>query len=450
MIDFGKKIELMVDDYLIEQKHNLTFRYQFPTDEGRVITFEKEWEQAGSSTMTVLQDEQNIKCYYRGFPADPDPEGGGDLDVRQTSCLSVSDDGVHFTPYPVNEIVYDEIRENNIVRMDTFCHNFAPFYDTNPNCDPKERYKAIGGVRQQGGIHVFGSPDGIHWNMLADGPVITKGDFDSMNRAFWSPETGLYHCYSRVWLSVPTQDKCEDEPKKVRAIQFCTSSDFIHWSEPVKNEYADGPLDELYTNAATPVPGAEHLVVSIPMRFHATRQTLPNYPEPGISDAILMTSRDGIHWSRPVKDAWLTGGPDNDREWTQRNFITAGGIIEHDNKHYFYIQKHFMWDDCGIWAYSVPKYRLMSLYADGDGGSFVTKPLHFESDSISLNCATSAYGSIRVTVRDTEEKVLFVSDEIYGNTLSHTLTFEGLAGTEGTLLIEMQEAHLYAIGASMK
>ena len=52
-----------------------------------------------------------------------------------------------------------------------------------------------------------------------------------------------------------------------------------------------------------------------------------------------------------------------------------------------------------------------------------------------------------MTVRDTEENVLFVSDEIYGNELSHTLTFEGLAGKEGTLLIELKEAHLYAIGA---
>ena len=118
MIDFGKKIELMVDDYLIDQKHNLTFRYQFPTDEGRVITFEKEWEKEGSATMTVLQDEQNIKCYYRGFPADPDPEGGGDLDVRQTSCLSVSDDGVHFTAASCRELGkrYFEAYQNLVLK----------------------------------------------------------------------------------------------------------------------------------------------------------------------------------------------------------------------------------------------------------------------------------------------------------------------------------------------
>ena len=454
MIHFGKRIELLVDEYLIDEKKNLSFRLQIPKDCGCVIPFEKLWEGEGSIPMTVLADDENVKCYYRGFPT----MGNDDTD-KQTSCLSVSDDGLHFTPYPVNEISYDGITENNIVRMDTFCHNFAPFYDINPNCKPDERYKAIGGIIQQGGIHVFASPDGIHWHMLADGPVITKGAFDSMNMAFWSPADGLYHCYAR-YCYIPGEENgnrhAYNTVGNLRAIQSYTSEDFIHWTDPVPNEYAEGhPIDELYTNSTRPIPGAEHIYISTPMRFHAYRQKVEYFDRNpwdnrGISDIILMTSRDGVHWDRSVKDAWLSGGVEEDREWTQRNFITAGGIIERDDKFYFYVQKHYMWDDCGIWAYSVPKYRLMSLYADGDGGSFVTKPLHFESDTISLNYRTSAYGYIRVTVRDMDGTTLYTSDEIYGNELSHTLIFEGLTGKEGTLLIEMKEANLYAIGAKMK
>ena len=79
----------------------------------------------------------------------------------------------------------------------------------------------------------------------------------------------------------------------------------------------------------------------------------------------------------------------------------------------------------------------------------MTKPLHFESDTISLNYRTSAYGYIRVTVRDTDGNTIYVSNEIYGNELSHTLSIEGLAGKEGTLFIELKEANLYAIGAEM-
>ena len=135
------------------------------------------------------------------------------------------------------------------------------------------------------------------------------------------------------------------------------------------------------------------------------------------------------------------------RRLTER---TIKGYYNNTLNFLIYVEKHYMWDDGGIWAYSVPKYRLMSLYADGDGGSFVTKPLHFESDTISLNYRTSAYGYIRVTVRDMDGTTLYTSDEIYGNELSHTLIFEGLTGKEGTLLVEMKEANLYAIGAKMK
>lgn len=451
MITFGKKIELMVDDYLIETKQNLSFRYQLPTDRGCVIPFRASWEGEGSLGLTVFEDAENIKCYYRGFPTNQ-----SDLDERQTSCLSVSDDGLHFTPYPVNEISYDGIKENNIVRMDTFCHNFAPFYDTNPNCKSDERYKAIGGIIQQGGIHVFGSPDGIHWHMLADGPVITKGLFDSMNLAFWNPQTGLYHCYSRYFWAPGlkhndyTIDTYYKIPGITRAIQSCTSEDFIHWSDPVENEYAIGHPDELYTNATHPIPGAEHILVSIPMRYQASRKKDTNYPESGISDAILMTSRDGVHWDRSVKDAWLSGGVEEDREWTQRNFITAGGIIERNNEFYFYVEKHYMWDDGGIWAYSVPKYRLMSLYADGDGGSVTTKQLQFVSDDIFLNYSTSAYGYVKVTVLADDGTELFKSDEIFGSELSHRLHIDGLSGKTGTMQIELMEAHLYALGSNMK
>lgn len=452
MITFGKRIELMCDRFLIAEENNVSFRLQVPTDHGKVIAFETPWEGLGSLGMTIFEDNDNIKCYYRGFPS-----AQNDNSERQTSCLSISDDGLHFVPYPVNEISYDGISENNIVRMDTFCHNFAPFYDTNPACKPDERYKAIGGIISQGGIHVFASPDGIHWHMLADGPVITRGAFDSMNMAFWNPATGKYHCYSR-YCYIPGEAYGSKHAYNItgnlRAIQSCTSEDFLHWSDPVENEYAEGcPIDELYTNAARPIPGAEHILLSLPMRFHAYRKKLPKYDHnvygsDGVSDAILMTSRDGVHWDRSVKDAWLSGGL-CEREWTQRNFIVSGGIIERNDSFYFYVEKHYMWDDCGIWVYSVPKYRLMSLYADGEGGSFVTKPLHFESDTISFNYATSAYGYLRVHVRDTNGKTVYTSDELYGNELSDTLTIPGLAGTDGTLFIEMKEAHLYALGADM-
>ena len=451
VLPFGNRVEPLVDNYLIERMSGLCFRGNTPVNRGKVLGFDEVWEGPGSLGMTVLQDEENIKLYYRGFPA----LGEDDTSVMQTSCLSVSPigDGLNFTPVPVNEIDYAGYRENNIVKMDTCCHNFAPFYDTNPNCKPDERYKAIGGIIQTGGIFVYASPDGIHWKQLTDHPVITKGAFDSMNMAFWDSTAGVYRCYNRYFERNAAYP--ESWGRCARAIQSCVSTDFIHWSEPVANQYEDGITHQLYTNAVRPIPGAEHLLISLPMRFHPTRKKVPehggsnDWSYNGASDVVLMTSRDGVFWDRALKDAWLAGST-HLHEWTERNFITCGGIIEHGDDFLIYTEKNYRWDDDGIWAYSIPRYRFLSLYADASGGTMLTKLLDFRMDDIYLNFATSAYGSIVVRVLDMDGNVTFTSEELYGNALSEGLHIEGLAGTVGRLEFELKEAHLYAVGSSME
>lgn len=451
MISFGHRIEPFVDNYLIDSLSDIRLVGNTPQNRGKVIGFDAIWEGPGSLGMTVFEDEENIKLYYRGFP---DLKGQDDTSVMQTSCLSISEkgDGLTFTPAAVNEIDYAGVKENNIVKMDTCCHNFAPFYDTNPACKPEERYKAIGGIIQTGGIWIYSSPDGIHWSPMADHPVITKGAFDSMNMVFWDAHAGLYRCYNRYFDFHGAYP--ETWGGGARAIQSCVSTDFIHWSEPVFNQYEDGITDQLYTNATRPIPGAEHILVSLPMRFHPTRKKVPEHgggdgwSYNGASDLILMTSRDGVRWDRTLKDAWLAGSTYL-HEWTERNFITCGGIIEHGEDFLFYTEKNYRWEDDGLWAYSIPRYRFMSLYADGTGGEMVTKTLNFRTDDIHMNYSTSAYGYVKVTILDEAGAEIFVSDEIFGNELSHKLHVDGLSGKTGTMRIELKEAHLYAIGSDM-
>jgi len=446
MISFGNRIEMLVDDYLLEKTENVSFRKAEPKALGKVLGFDEPWEGLGSLGLTIFEDDENIKCYYRGFP-----NGASDQDERQTSCLAVSKDGIRFARVPINRISYDGITENNILRMDTYCHNFAPFYDANPACRPEERYKAIGGKWEEGGVHVFGSPDGICWHEMADGPVITKGAFDSMNMAFWNPHTGLYHAYTRYFDKTM---KSEVMPMGCRGIQSCTSEDFVHWTEPVYNEYAEGsPTDQLYTNATRPVPGAEHILVSIPMRFQEKRKKITDYEgnpygAGGVSDCVLMTSRDGVHWNRTFPEAWIAPGL-HQNEWTHRSFIALSGIIERGDDFYIYMMQNYVCDDDGIWCYSVPRYRFASVYAGYFGGSFTTKPLHFETDTFYMNYSTAAYGDVQVTVYDADGNVLGVTDKIYGNELSRPLTFDGIAGRDGYLKITLRDAHVYALGGKM-
>jgi len=445
MITFGNRIEPLTDRYLLDKSENVTFRINPPVRVQKVLGFDMPWEAPGSLANTVFEDNGIVKLYYRGFPG----LSHTDADDHQTTCLAVSTDGLHFERVPINEIEYDGIKENNILRMDSYSHNFMVFKDTNPSCKPEEAYKAIAGTDAHNGLHVFGSPDGIHWKEMSDGPVLlypTQGTFDSMNTAFFDASIGKYRCYSRYFTGPSYWEG-------LRAIQSSVSDDFLHWEEQNHNIYtwdngAD-PTDQLYTNAAAAIPGADHMLISFPMRYSETRKKVAEHPATGVSDAVLMTSRDGIHWDRSVKDAWLKGGLYN-HEWTERCFITARGIIRRGDYFYIYTEQNYRWDDDGIWAYSIPLYRFMSLYADGDGGSFTTKPLHFVSDDIFLNYDTSAYGYVKVTVLDEEGTELFRSEEIYGNEISHRLHAENLSGKTGTMRIELKEANLYALGSNMK
>ena len=92
---------------------------------------------------------------------------------------------------------------------------------------------------------------------------------------------------------------------------------------------------------------------------------------------------------------------------------------------------------------------VISLFADGCGGSFVTKPLTFTDDTFYPNYATSAYGGIAVTVLNDDGTVFSELPELYGNELSHSVHVEGLAGRKGRISMRLYEAHLYAMGSGM-
>ena len=90
-------------------------------------------------------------------------------------------------------------------------HNLSPFLDPRKDTPDSERYKALGGDKEN--LCAFASGDGIHWDRIGDGPVITTGYFDSQNVAFWDGEREEYRAYTRDF-------------NDGRDIRTCTSKDF--------------------------------------------------------------------------------------------------------------------------------------------------------------------------------------------------------------------------------
>lgn len=440
VVNLGTRVEMFVDDWLIERKKSVSLRLTPPEKREIVLSTDQPWEGPASAYFTVIQDGKNIRLYYRGLTPD-------DASKEQVTCMVESEDGIHFTRPNLGLFTFQRSKKNNIVWQGVESHNFAPFLDTNPNAKPEERYKALGGIDSK--LFAFVSPDGVHWKKMQETPVMTEGAFDSLNVAFWDETSNLYRCYSRYWTGGGYQG--------LRAIQHCTSPDFQQWSKPEPNHYTSGPQKEhFYTNATRPCPDAPHFFLSFPKRFIPDRKKVTEHKDAGVSDALFMSSRDGTTWDRTFQEAWVRPGRDP-HNWTQRSNMTACGIIQTAPDEFsLYITEHYGWPDHRLRRLTVRKHGFASVHADYREGEFVTRPLTFSGKRLLLNAATSSAGSIRVEVQDETGKPLpgfTLRDSLpfYGDELEAVAAWKSgsdlasLTGKTIRLRFVLQDADLYAL-----
>ncbi len=379
-IDIGARVEMFVDRWLIDRIDGVALELQKPERREVVLVTDRPWEGPAAAYFTAIQDGRKVRLYYRGFcPADSD--------TKQATCVAESEDGIHFTRPNLGLFDFEGSKENNIIWRGVESHNFAPFLDTNPACRADRRYKAFGGI--SGKLYGFVSADGLRWRRIQDAPVLAKGTFDSLNTGFWDPTIGKYRLYSRYFDG------------QVRSIQGCTSDDFLHWTGPVPNLYTQGaPHEHFYTNATRPCPGAPHILFSFPKRFVPSRTKLHNYKEPGVSDAVLISSRDGLHWDRSFAGAWVRPGLD-EHNWSQRSNMPAAGIVETGPAEFsMYISEHYEWPDNRLRRLTIRKHGFSSVHAGVPGGELTTKPIVFSGNRLLLNVSTSAAGSVSVEIQD--------------------------------------------------
>jgi len=393
-IALGSRRELFVDRFLIDHLDGVNQRLHAPERRGYVLEVQPPYENACTACYNLADDgDGGLFLYYRGFY--PIGVDYADHHEQQTCNVARSYDGVHFHrphldlfPEGTGDVA------PNTVWQGYEAHNFCVFIDHNPAIDPRTRFKAVGGGGKNR-LFGFQSADGLHWERLQEEPFDIEGAFDSVNVPMWDPHTGCYRLFSRYFF--------EEGGVRVRAIQSCTSDDFVHWTKPEPHRYDAGvPHEQFYTNATVPCPGAEHLLLSFPMRFLPER-TLDiegmDYPGDGISDAVFMSSRDGVNWDRTFREAWLRPGREQ-RNWTHRNQTAAVGIIDTgDGEWSMYISEHYGWNDNRLRRVMVRPWGFASLHANLRGEA-VTKSFTFDGSQLQLNYATSAAGSVAVELQD--------------------------------------------------
>ncbi|MEF3312396.1 hypothetical protein PV433_26265 [Paenibacillus sp. GYB004] len=276
-------------------------------------------------------------------------------------------------------------------------------------------------------------------------PIMTNGAFDSQNIAFWDANRSMYRCYNRYFT-----------PDKIQGVQSALSANFVDWEPQQLNRYAEGvPFEHFYTNATILCPQAEHMYVSFPMRFIESRKKVAEHPYNGLSDAVFMTSRDGVNWDRTFLEGWIRPGLDR-RNWTDRNMATAYGCVESDTELSFYLTENYRWQTAHLHRYAVRKHGFASVHAGYEEGEFTTRPVRFTGSRLFLNYSTSVAGSIRAEVLDEQDRTIenlsFADMEpLYGDELQGEVTWKsgaGLGALEGRCVrfrFRLKDADLFVM-----
>jgi len=470
-IDMGSRLELMVDNYLIERLDGKAeLRMHHPVPQDVAIVMDKPWEGNSCAYMTVFRDGDGdlYRMYYRGSQAvytqnkieEPHPE---------YTCYAESYDGITWKRPNVGLFEVAGTLDNNVILTPDVAgratHNFCPFIDTRPGVDASERYKAVGGLSE--GLYAFVSSDGIHWKKLQEQPVITEGDFDSQNLAFWDTERSEYRVYLRAF-------------RDGRDIKTCTSRDFTQWSEPVFLKYSPDRVSQLYTNQVNPYYRAPHIFLGFPTRYidrgwmestkalpqldyRRIRASRSQREGTALTDGMFMISRDCLHF-RVWPESFIRPGLKLKENWFYGDNYQSLGLVETrsfidgtPDELSMYVSEASMQGNSVRWRrHTLRIDGFVSVQAPLSGGEMLTKPLIFRGSQLVTNFSTSAAGSIQVEIQDANGEpisgfALSDSEEIFGDSLSRVVLWKSgsdvgsLAEKPVRLRFLLKDADLYSI-----
>jgi len=471
----GSRLELFVDGFMIERLTGGA-RLQMHRPVRREIVFRADapWEGNGSAYQSVFRDGDCIRMYYRGGHHPASKAYEADPVSWETLCLAESTDGVHWTRPDLGLVEFRGSRKNNLIldaarvtEVGGSPAHTAVFKDANPVCPPEERYKIVMFGREPRGLYLLVSGDGVHFRLKSKKPFMTTGAFDSQNLAFWDPVRGEYRLYHRGFR------------EGVRDILTCVAPDFESFPEPEWVKYPGSPTMALYTNQVQPYYRAPHIFMGFPMRYNERGWSGPMLDLPGreerlerakhhprygmtVTDAVFMTTRDGLHFHRRP-EAFIRPGPRRRESWVYGDNFVFWGMFETSSPvedappeiNLLAVEGYWEDRDTAVRRYTLRVDGFVSAYAPYAGGEVVTKPLIFEGGALAVNAETSGYGSFQVEIQAPDGTPvtgfeLSACEPIFCDTLQHIVHWNdrcdvsSLAGKPVRLRFLLRDADIYS------
>jgi hypothetical protein len=453
--EIGTRLELFVDDLLVERMSGVAFRLHAPVRQAPAKS-----PLPSGAYGTIIKDGDLYRAYYRsdipGYDDKGRQERNADNEPNEITCYAESRDGIEWTFPDLGITEIQSSKGSNVIlaRQVPFTHNFTPFLDSRPGVGPDARYKALAGSGGSG-LVAFKSADGIHWSKIQDAPVVktpssdpgTPWPFDGPSPAFWSEAENCYVAFVRTWGKIePPQT--DPHQKFQRRVSRTTSTDFITWT-PLVDTGANLPGEQLYTSQTHPYFRAPHIYIATMMRFtQGIEMGEPVEGNNGSSDIVLMTMRAGsTAYQRTFREAFIRPGLDPQRWDRKANSAWLNVVPTGDAEMSIY---HVNGD-----RYTLRTDGFISAHAGADGGELRTKHLVFAGDALSVNFSTGAAGSLRVEIQDASGQALpgFGLDDcqaVIGDAIERRVRWKNnpdlaaIAGKPVRLRFAMRECDLYS------
>ena len=474
-IEIGSRLELFVDEFMVQElKGEARLQMHRPVRREIVLRTDTPWEGNGSAYQSVFRDGDRLRMYYRGGHHVASKAYETDKISWNTLCLAESTDGIHWTRPELGIVEFRGSKQNNLILDSQMVSEVggspahtAVFKDENPNCPPEELYKIVMYGSKPRGLYLLVSGDGAHFRLKSPKAFMSTGAFDSQNLAFWDSARGEYRLYHRGFN------------KGVRDILTCAAPDFDSFPEPEWVTYPGSPTMALYTNQIQPYYRAPHIFMGFPMRYNERGWSGPMLDLPGrenrlergkhhprygmtVTDAVFMTSRDGLHFSRRP-EAFIRPGPRQKESWVYGdNFIFWGmyetpSLVEDAHPEINFLAVEGYWEDAdtAVRRYTMRIDGFVSAYAPYAGGELVTKPFVFKGGSLAINAETSGFGSFQVELQNVDGTPvrgfeLEACEPIFCDSLQHIVHWDNicdvsaLAGQPVRLRFLLRDADIYS------
>lgn len=471
-IHVGSRKQLFIDKRFIESSHRIHLRTNPAQKLGRIRDASD--KPFGMSHIgRVVDVDGTIRMYV-----------GADTAMN----VFESKDGLHF--------------ENSMRTIRT--KGFLPtlFYDRH-DPDPQRRFKVFS-TFDQGGFdrldqNTFNRDlHGIFAAYSADGFEFTEAGqvlpfyIDNPCVMHWDKRIAKYVIFTRAFAYDSENQRriarIETNDPLARWPYRKTDNDRVRFAVEnaevvLQADEADYFPSDIYYNSSSIYEYAEdvYLMFTAQFRhFHPTAQPYVPRKAPdawedfGLLEIQLAVSRDGIHWTRPSREAYFPQGlPD---EWDRWFAVMGPGIVRRGNYLYQYYYSSGMTHDTNVvreeyrhtakerGGIGVVRQRLdgfVSADADYRGGWLETPVIQFEGSRLRLNIDTGAMGTARVEIRDESGKpipgyTVDQCEEIGGNFIDQAVYFDGdtdlssLAGKPLKLYFKLIRAKLYAFQFTAK